>query len=343
MIIRQYSCYAGWILALALLPRSATAQIAPAQPIVLVDQVQEELVPLADLSECGNQCNQTDWARGAVCWTTRANLVVLQRTRPDSLVLIQDQSGTPETLNAADFHFDYELGWDVSLLGQVAGLPQMEIRFFSVDGWAAQASAEMLTAPIQINTATGDFVNATGTVNASYHSELCSFEANARLPHSERVTWLAGFRYLELDERFHADIPSDVTLDVATRNRLYGAQFGAEAQLWQLGCWSFEGTGRLGLFGNAATHDGVFDTGQSPETRRASDGAVAFLIEAGLAAVYPITPRLSVRGAYNVLWLGNVAVATDQVSASNFVGDTGIDPHGDAFYHGAFVGIEYRH
>jgi hypothetical protein len=219
----------------------------------------------------------------------------------------------------------------------------MEVRFFSVDGWAAQASAEMLTAPIQINTATGDFVNETGTVDASYHSELCSFEANARLPHSERVTWLAGFRYLELDERFHADIPSDVTLDVATRNRLYGAQFGAEAQLWQLGCWSFEGTGRLGLLGNAATHEGVFDTQQSSEVRRASDGAVAFLIEAGLAAVYPITPRLSVRGAYNVLWLGNVAVATDQVSVSNFVGDTGIDPHGDAFYHGAFVGIEYRH
>jgi len=340
---RKRACRAAWILALALLSRTAAAQIGPAQPLILVDQASGELEPLADPAETVGPCGQPGWAGGSGCWTARANLVLLQRTRPDSLVLFQDQSAPRQTLNAADFHFDYELGWDVSLLGSVAGLPETEIRFFSVDGWNAQASSAMLTAPIQINTAPddGDSVDATGTVGASYDSELCSLEANVRLPHSERVTWLAGFRYLELDERFHADIPSGVTLDVATRNRLYGAQIGAEAQLWQLRRWTLEGTAKFALFGNAAAQDGVFGDG-FPAERGASDDTLACAIEAGLAAVYPLTPRLSVRGAYNVLWLGNVALATDQVPVSEFVGDTGIDPHGDALYHGAFVGIEYR-
>jgi len=185
-------------------------------------------------------------------------------------------------------------------------------------------------------------VNATGTVGASYDSELCSLEANVRLPHSDRVIWLAGFRYLELDERFHADIPSGVTPDLATRNRLYGGQVGAEARLWQLGRWELEGTAKFGLFGNAAAQDGVYDTGLVAAERGATAGTLACGIEAGLAAVYPVTSRLSMRGAYNVLWLGNVALATDQVPVSNFIADTGLDTHGDAFYHGAFVGIVYR-
>lgn len=340
-MIRKHGYHAAWVLALALLSSRATAQIGPAQPLILVDQASGQLGSLADSAETEGVCGQAGWADRCGCWSARANLVLLQRSRPDSLVLIQDQSVPPQTLNAADFHFDYELGWDVSLLGSVAGLPETEIRFFSVDGWNAQASSLMLTPQIQINTATGDFVNDTGTVGASYDSELCSLEANVRLPHNDRVTWLAGFRYLELDERFHADIPSGVTLDVATRNRLYGAQLGAEAQLWQLRRWTLEGTAKLGLFGNAAAQDGAFGGG-FPAQRGASDGTLACAIEAGLAAVYPLTPRLSVRGAYNVLWLGHVALAADQVPVSNFIGDTGIDQHGDAFYHGALVGIEYR-
>ncbi len=221
-------------------------------------------------------------------------------------------------------------------------LPEIELRFFSVDGWNAAASAEMLTAPIQINTAI-NAINATGTVAASYGSELHNLEANIRLPYSDCLTLLAGFRYVELDEQFDADIPDGVTLDITTRNRLYGGQLGAEAALWRWRCWTLEGVAKFAAFGNAAAQQGVLTTAApSARTRAAEEDALSFLAEAGLGVVYQVTPRLRVRGTYNILWLDNVALATDQVPVSRFVDETGIDPHGDAFYHGALVGLEYR-
>ncbi len=287
-------------------------------------------------------CENANGGDRSWCWTARVGMLALERTRPDSLVLIQDSSVPAQTLNATDFHFDYELGWDVSLIAQTGSLPEMELRFFSVNSWTAAATAEMITAPIQINAAI-NAINAAGTVAASYGSDLHNLEANIRFPYSDCVTLLAGFRYLELDERFYADIPGDVTLDVTTRNRLYGAQAGAEASLWRSGRWTLEGVAKLAAFGNAAAQQGVLTTAAPASADRAAEeGVFSFLAEAGLGAVYQVTPRLRIRGAYNILWLGNVALATDQIPVSRFVDDTGIDPHGDAFYHGAYLGVEYR-
>jgi hypothetical protein len=42
-----------------------------------------------------------------------------------------------------------------------------------------------------------------------------------------------------------------------------------------------------------------------------------------------------------MLWIDGVALATDQVAASDFVFARGLDPTGDVFYHGAFGGVQY--
>ena len=61
-----------------------------------------------------------------------------------------------------------------------------------------------------------------------------------------------------------------------------------------------------------------------------------------MIGVYCLTERLSLRASYNVLWVDSVALASDQIAASNLVLGTGINPDGDVFYHGAMVGLEYR-
>ena len=51
--------------------------------------------------------------------------------------------------------------------------------------------------------------------------------------------------------------------------------------------------------------------------------------------------RLRSSGLYRLLWVDGVALATDQMAASDFLFASGINATGDAFYHGAFVGLQY--
>jgi hypothetical protein len=327
---------------LVLLPLSALAEDMTVPTPHLISEAEIlRLPPIDPASDC-DQGVQATCCSPWLTWTARAGLVALRRSGPDSAVLIQDQSIEPQTLNASAFDFDFELGWDVTLIGHIGGLPEVEIRHLSVDGWTAPASQEMLAGPIEIQAAVPIFVNATGTVAAQHGSDLHSSEINARWPCTDRVTLLAGFRYLELDEQFHADVPSNVAFDWRTRNRLYGGQIGAEASLWEHRCLTIEGTARLGLFGNAAAQDGYLRTGRVTVADTASCDGTSYLVEAGLTVLYQLTPKLALRGAYNVLWLGDVALATDQVALTGFVVESSVDDDGDVFYHGAFLGFEFR-
>jgi hypothetical protein len=51
---------------------------------------------------------------------------------------------------------------------------------------------------------------------------------------------------------------------------------------------------------------------------------------------------LSVRAGYQLLYVNGVAIAADQVTATDFVTSSGIDTHGSAFFHGATAGVTVR-
>jgi len=54
-----------------------------------------------------------------------------------------------------------------------------------------------------------------------------------------------------------------------------------------------------------------------------------------------VTTCLSLRLSYGVVWLTDVALASEQLNATNFFSRDGIRDNGDVFYHGGFVGLEY--
>ena len=78
-------------------------------------------------------------------------------------------------------------------------------------------------------------------IDAGYVSQWHSFEVNAGHEFCQRrLAVLAGFRYAEIDESWGfgwslvGTMPS-LSFDTATRNRLYGFQFGGQALLWDRG------------------------------------------------------------------------------------------------------------
>ena len=70
------------------------------------------------------------------------------------------------------------------------------------------------------------------------------------------------------------------------------------------------------------------------------DNNTAFLGEIGLVGVYQLTDTIALRAGYQLMWLDGVALASEQVQASNFATGTGADVHGDVFFHGALLGVE---
>lgn len=117
---------------------------------------------------------------------------------------------------------------------------------------------------------------------------------------------------------------------------------GAQVLLWDAGeRLTVAADGRAGVFGNAAAQHSRYDFGVVTETDRGSTTPVSFLGEIGVTAGYRLSQRWSAQAGYRLMWINQLALATDGVAASDFLFGGGIDASGDTFYHGATVGLQY--
>ncbi len=282
-------------------------------------------------------------------WSARPGAVILERDRPNSLVLMQATADPTRNLNADDFNFGFHGGLDMSILRHFDGDRAAEVRYVGVDGWSSATTAitnTTLLMPLIINTQVPVTAPNVQRINATYGSDLESIEANWRRPLGDSWTLLAGFRYVELDEQLRANLVTPVptfTYDITTQNRMYGFQAGAEAFLYQRGCFSLEGNFKAGIYHNSGAHTSVLNTTRVSVVAGQRSNRPAFLGELGLTGVFDLTDRLSLRGGYNLMWIESVALASDQIPATNFTTFTGIDSSGGVFYHGAIVSLEWLH
>jgi hypothetical protein len=280
-------------------------------------------------------------------WQITADALFLTRRDPASVALFMDETEDSEVLNADDFHLGVHAGFDVSLTRGMAERFALECRYFGVDHW--NASVNVPTTPgtplYSVGASPPVTVPAGTSIAASLSSELHNFELNGRYRGNDRWTLLAGFRYVELDERFAADLidpPTPFAYQANTQNRLYGGQLGADVLLWDTGgCFTAEAFGKAGIFGNAATNRSSYATDIITRSAIGDRTPVSFLGELGIRGRYHFSQRWSAQAGYQLLWIHQVALATEQVAASDFVFQEGIDASGNSFYHGATVGIQY--
>jgi hypothetical protein len=135
--------------------------------------------------------------------------------------------------------------------------------------------------------------------------------------------------------------------DIRGSNNLCGAQLGGRLRSWGAR-WGWEATGKAGLFGNGAHQEQyVLDWDDGPFPARplvsAAGGRVAFVGELNLTGVYRLTDVWNLRAGYNLIWIGGVALAPDQLDFSGVVpaGDQ-LRNDGQVFLHGVSGGLEAR-
>lgn len=297
-----------------------------------------------DASSCCDGCPISRCEKPV--WTVSADALFLTREASAPNILAFNTAAPDQAFNVGDLRFGTQTGFDLSLKRSLGCQNAMELRFFSIDGW--DASSTTTTTPndlLQFNSAIPLFAFAGDAIAAQYSSKLNNGEINLFSRRKESVEWLIGFRYLELDERggtslVNAGIP--VEYRSTTRNRLYGGQVGANLNLLSTDRFSIGAVGKAGIFGNVVGHDAFVDSGFGALTATGNESRTAFVGELGFTGTYSLAERVSLRSGYRLLWVDGVAIATDQLGATDFFNGTGINSSSNAFYHGAFAGLEVK-
>lgn len=292
--------------------------------------------------------------RPAPRWTFRAGLLFWDRVDPDNRPLLTLPPGTVR-LDAGDFNYDYETGYELSLSRRFGSCWDLEARYLSIDDWR-DSRAIALDGGIGtiLTTPPTPFIGF-GAGVATATSELESFELTPWYQATDQIRLGAGFRWLRFDDSlalaFIPDAGASSLVDIGARNDLYGFQLGADVLLINAGRFSLESMGKIGIYGNHSRHavvvaDPVGDPDATVGIGDREDD-IAWVGEAGITAGYAINCRWTARVGYQLLWIDGLALAPEQLSSTTALG--GIDPartttntDGDVLLHGLTVGLQVR-
>lgn len=277
-------------------------------------------------------------------WAATADALFLNRGTPSSNVLAFNTADPTQNLNTSNFNFGVHTGFDLSLLRYLDSDHALELRYFGVDHWRSEFSTPTTANNLlQINSAVPVFTFSGTGVDANYASALHNAEINGRRKINENWTLIAGFRYAELNERLSTSLVASAvpfSYDAAIRNRLYGFQLGGQARLLSRRKFSLDAFGKAGILGNAAAQSSTISTGVVTLRADGLSSRTAFMGETGATGTLQLLDRLAIRSGYRLLWLDGVAVASDQLAASDFASGVGFNGSGNVLYHGAFAGLE---
>ena len=282
-------------------------------------------------------------------WTATADAILLQRTSSGSQHLLTDPIPDTELFNSSALRFSTAAGPRLSLRRQGVLDGELEAVYFGIDSFSASTDFPNSALPSGVAGLTIDdaVVIPVYSVQFQYGSRLYNTEFNYRKPVNERLTLLAGFRWVELEDRYQATGTENVFLgpfasNVSGQNDLYGFQLGGDLQLFNPGRrLQIDACGKAGIYGNnARTTNRYVDTVRD-FSASASAGQTAFVGEIGLTASYRLTDHLAARAGYQLLWIDGVTVGADQIASTDFVTSSAtVNAAHTVFYHGATVGLE---
>ena len=297
-----------------------------------------------------------------------------EREFSDSLALSSEGILGPTVLDMNQLEIEEVSGFRVTGAYLVAPATALEASYFGGFSWSSSAAVNSAGNLFSVFSEFG-FNPLNGfpeTDQAHRHridfsSELDSGELNLRhrwvsancVVHS---SVLVGARYLRLADDFIYNTqvdtanpyPNQLNYLLQTDNDLVGAQVGGDSMICFTPRFKLGGEAKAGLYGTrskqATTANFIDNTGTGgifQELERDTD--VAFVGEAGISGIFKVTPRLSLKLGYQVLYVAGVAVAVDNFNTASPLPSGGqpstrtalLDNDGDVFYHGANLGFEW--
>jgi opacity protein-like surface antigen len=326
--------------------------------------------PVTGLKDSASAC-AVDRPGSASRWTVSTEAIVLERAGGGvSRALIERVPGSVpfgqvpnasgvEVFNSSQFQQGFSAGPKVDLIYHGDAGYSAELSYFNIfnqsDAKAVGPDnpADWLVmwgpAPFW---QTQDFTNQAMAWGAT--TNLISGEANGRLDVNSRVTVLAGFRWLQLNDNLLGWLSPTAGLppfwNTSTVNNLYGAQIGVEGKILEYGRFSLDGLIKIGLFDNNAMQSTGVSLEKVVYPSKASGNHAAFVSEAGLLLKYQVAGGLALKAGYELLWFDGVAlapgqiqetIATEHILPPSTVQALGVNSGSNVLFQGFTAGFEY--
>ena len=301
---------------------------------------------------CDWECGElADIFRGYT-WRADASALILHRASPGTRIVLSQPTTGADLFDASRLGFPFAAGPRASLIGLDCQGWGFEVNYFGIDGWSTTRDLPNLG----LQTATGnlaiDGIEAPRSLTTAHFesiARLYSSESNFRCPLFGDISFLAGFRWVELTDRYFASGASATTRNTVseviwTHNDMYGFQLGADGTIAkQADCWKINGFVKAGAFLNNAYEGASLSDvgGLGVQSANGSNDVGSFFGEAGITGTLQITKHLSANAGYQVMFIDNVAQPVNQISGLNLANSTAVvDTSAGLFYHGASVGLE---
>lgn len=289
-------------------------------------------------------------------WYVRVEGITLTRDVEGEIAFATRGTPTNVVLATDDFDFPFNAGARVLLGHTLNECYQLEGSFFDVAQWKDEATVRDTTGTMR-----GPFfggVAATALNNINFAaidgtSYLQNAEINLRRhvgmpPGRADVSFLFGLRYVRVAEGFDY-FSTTVTgvssnLGVTARNDMIGPQIGMLVEFFKEQCWWINFEMKGAILHNSATQDTVFATGAGAFPGHAAENDTAFLGDLSLDGVYRFSPRFSARFGYQIIWIGGLALATENANPDVNIltsGPARVVNDGEVVYHGPHAGLEF--
>jgi hypothetical protein len=321
----------------------------------------------------GAGCHDVLGSLSAGCprWTASAEFLIFDRIGGGNQTLVEKLPSSVRFVDIANTSGDVVLtgndfqgfsgGARVGMIRHGDSGYDCEFSYFQIDGWDVNKRIGPDSPPDWlVMRAPGNFIQTNQppfdiqSMDWNYASQLHNAEFNVRWNPSNRVTLLAGLRWMNLQEHLVGALePPTISWEPpfwngTTSNNLFGIQIGADGKIFERGRFSIGGLVKAGIFDNNASQTtAVSVIFKQVRTASASTNHASFVGETGLQCKYQVTKGLVLKAGYEVIWLQGVALAPGQVQETEI--DThiiaaqalGINCNSGMIYHGATAGLEY--
>lgn len=287
--------------------------------------------------------------------------------------------GSP-VLRSTSLNLD-ELRYGLELVGNIQTGPgaNVEVRYFGLNSWNDTLTARS-DAPPNLFSIFSDYgTNPVGGFDDTDQSFIHTISLDSKFDNGEvnfrrrwvgynsaiQGSWMGGVRYFELDENFGFDAVGSnnntftfdqlrfFNMDTGTRNHLVGFQLGGDVWVNVIPGIAIGNDFRAGVYNNQSKVETLVVANSVPGASEViRKESAAFLIEYSLQAVYRLTYSWSFRGAYNLMYVDEVALAHQNFNPrdmSNALNNSVfginrlpfINADGHAFYQGYSIGAEF--
>lgn len=291
--------------------------------------------------------------------------VYMHRNKLSHHVLVKENGADLLSSKQILNEFQFTPGYRVSLGYMPSEKVTCELIYLDLREWEAHHTVtgpDDLYFPFHNSLFTIDYNNAF-MAKGRYKSHYQEAEANFWVHLTPRRgdyfsgSWLCGFRYMDLKERFNLKFFNDETpltsifipsnsrkssYDIETKNRMGAVQLGFDLQLNPTRHWNWDLFVKLGPMLNYATIKaflGDFDNTIVLHDFEKEVCKMGFVIEPSITLTYQFGAHFNIHVGYQMTYVSGLALAGDQFDKSDVPNRKDINLNGDMIIQGGFAGI----